>query len=164
MKQGFILFVNVLYSMIVFCQPSVVRVESKLIQRSDFPQNTIGYIVRNSTTDTLYIWIQKEQEISHSKDSFKKYFFSRLGDFSLAMLCFDGNIVCKDEFIPVLGHNFIKRLCPNELFYIYSLICEMDVSVIHWESIKAIRKMVSPQKLDKYNCVYDYIIIDTLDF
>ena len=162
MKQRFIFFAYIFYSMIVFCQPSIVRVESKLLHRSGSPQNSIGYIVRNTTTDTLYIWIQKEQE--NNKDSFIKYLGSRLGDFSLAMLCFDGNIVINDEFIPVLGHNFIKRLGPNELFYIYFLNCEMDVSVIHWESIKKIRKMVSPQKLDKYNFTYGYIIIDSTDF
>lgn len=150
--------------MIVLGQPSIVRMESKLRYMNTPPQNTIGYMVTNTTADTIYIWIQQKQEIFNRTDSFRKYFFSRLGDFSLSMLCFDGNIVFKDEFVPILGHNFIKKLCPNESFRIYSVCSEMDLSAIQWESIKNVKMIVPPHKLDEYDFGYEYIIIDPAEF
>ena len=80
------------------------------------------------------------------------------------MLCFDCCVYFDSTFIPVIGANFIKRLSPNDSFYVYLLNCEMDPSMIHYESINNIKKIVSPKRLDEYGFIGDYVIIDSVNF
>ncbi len=163
MKKNFVLLLLLLLSILSFCQPSITRTESQLGFVGSPRKNTINYTIKNTTKDTIYIWIQNNNT-DDKINSFRQYFYSETTDFPLSMLCFDGNVYFDVPFIPVLGTNFIKRLFPNESFYIYLLNCDMDSAVIHYELLKNIKKVAPPECLDKYGFIHDYIVLDTIDF
>lgn len=160
-KVTFILFS--LWPMLCLCQPSITRTETQLLFRNSPSTKSIRYTIKNTEEDTIYIWLQKKDMSSIGELSFIRYFFGNT-EFSLSMLCFDGSVYFDSLFIPVIGANFIKRLPPNESFYVYLLNCDMDSSMIHYESINNIKKIVSPQRLDEYDFIDDYVIIDSVNF
>lgn len=164
MRRRFFLLINiVLLPIICFGQPSIIRTESQIHLLNSHRNNSIKYTIKNTLEDTIYIWLQENKE-GDAPNTFRHYFYSRASDFSLSMLCFDGNVYFYSPFIPVIGANFIKKLSPNELFHVYLFNCDMDQSVIHYESINSVKKTVPPQKLDEYDFIDDYVIIDSVNF
>lgn len=160
-KVPFLLFS--LSPMICLCQPSITRNETQLLFSNSPSIKSIRYTIKNTDEDTIYIWLQKKDMSSIGEQSFIRYFFGKK-EFSLSMLCFDGSVYLDSPFIPVIGANFIKRLSPNESFYVYLLNCDIDPSMIHYESINNIKKIVSPKRLDEYGFIDDYVIIDSVIF
>ena len=136
------------------CQPSVTRTEAQLYFINTPPQKTTRYAVHNKTDDTIYIWVQKNDSSYCENNNFRKYFFSKLSEFSLSTLCFDCCVSFDDMFIPVIGVNFIKKIYPKETFNIYLLNCDMGVSAIHYTTQKKVRETVCPQRLD--NFIYNH--------
>ena len=161
-KVPFILFS--LWPMLSLCQPSITRTESQLLFRNSPSIKLIRYTVKNTMDDTIYVWLQKKDTSSHGENSFIRYFFSRDTAFPLSMLCFDGSVFFEDSFVPVIGSNFIKRLNPDDSFNIYSLNCDVGSSVIHYEQLKNVKKIVPPKRLDEFSFILDYIVIDTIAF
>lgn len=162
-KMPFILFS--LWPMLCLCQPSITRTETHLLIRNSSSIESTRYTIKNISDDTIYIWLQGKDTSSIEKPSFIRYFF---GDgelaFPLSILCFDGNVYFDSPFTPVIGANFIKKLSPNESFYVYLLNCDMDPSMIHYESINNIKKIVPPGRLDEYGFIDDYVILDSVNF
>ena len=149
--------------MLCLCQPSITRTETQLLFSNSPSIKSTRYTIKNTNEDTIYIWLQKKDMSSIGELSFIRYFFGDT-EFSLSMLCFDGSVHFDSPFIPVIGANFIKRLSPNESFYVYLLNCDMDPSMIHYESINNIKKIVPPKRLDEYGFIDDYVILDSVSF
>lgn len=152
-----------LFPILCFCQPSITKTETQLLFRNSPSKKMIRYTIKNTKEDTIYIWLQKNDMSSIGELSFIRYFFGDT-DFSLSTLCFDGSVYFDSPFVPIIGTNFIKRLPPNESFYVFLLNCDMDPSVVHYESINKIKKIVSPKRLDEYCFIDDYVIIDSVNF
>lgn len=143
----------------IFCQPSINRTESRILFKSFSPQQTIRLEVKNTTKDTIYIWLQNEDVYYDENEAFPHYFFSNTSDFPLSRLCFDGNIIYSDTFTPVLGVNFIKKLDPEESFYIYSVNYEIEPSVVRYDIQKNVKKIVPLHILNQFNYYCNYIVL-----
>lgn len=161
MKKPFLLFVFLLYITNAFSQLTIKKSES-VVQQKNVNYST-RYRVVNETQDTFYVWIIESGENHDYKNPFRDYFLSNLNYGSLSFLCWDRNIANLDRFIPKIGFNFLKRMCPNETFDIFVLNRDMSLSILS-ESITNIRKIVSIDILDKYTYPSDYVIVQKEDY
>lgn len=160
MKEYSLLVVFLLLSITSFCQPSISRMESLSLFKGPIPQKIIQFKIENTTTDTIYIWLQKKDSCFDVVNNFAKYFFCADSEFPLSVLCFDRNVFFESPYKPVIGDTFIKRLDPGETFNIFSLDFDGGTYVIQYETLINVKKFVSPHRLDSFNYSYDYLLID----
>ena len=156
-KKTYLLIAFLLIGTFAFGQLAVEKTESIVYQNGI--RYSVKYSVTNTTKDTFYLWILNPTDTIGGRMSFRKYFHPNLNFGTLAFLCWDGNIHNIDEFIPEIGFNFIKRLCPNEIFFIF--VPEKEKSVlIAYETVKNIRKMVSVDALERFSYRRDFVLIN----
>ena len=140
----------------------------QVIYRNDTSElNYVEYMFRNTTQDTVYLWVDTDTVDNDSLSSiqknfwlFYKYIRAPKCELGLDFLCHDGNIdFSKGYPAPVIGCTFIKKILPDESFTIITLNGGLNKGAIHHVQKKIVSHFFQIERLDKFCYNKPFVIV-----